>query len=101
MDERRIGIWSSMNVSNFSTKARSSSMDAIGLIACLMIGLGLRLFIILNQASQLTVDRDAYLGIATSVVEGRAYSSPGSTDPTAFRPPLYPLVLAIGFCVLS
>jgi hypothetical protein len=64
---------------------------------CLLIALVLRLLVILNQTSQLTVDRDAYLGIATSVAEGRGYSNPNSTTPTAFRPPLYPLALAAGF----
>ena len=77
-------------------KRTTSTLDVIGLITCLLIALGLRLFVILNQTSQLTIDRDAYLGIATSVADGRGYSSPDSTTPTAFRPPLYPLILAVG-----
>jgi len=73
--------------------------SSVGTIACLLIALVLRLAVILNQPDQLTLDRDAYLGIATSVAEGRGYSSPNSTSPTAFRPPLYPLCLAAGFRV--
>ncbi len=66
----------------------------------MLTALGLRLAVILQQPEQLSVDRDAYLGIATSIVDGRGLSSPNSTTPTAFRPPLYPLLLAIGFQLL-
>ncbi len=38
-------------------------------------------------------DRDIYLALAEGVVEGRGFSVPGSDVPTAFRPPLYPLLL--------
>lgn len=71
--------------------------DTACLIACLSIALALRLAVILHEPGQLSIDRDAYLGIANSVAEGRGYSSPNSAIPTAFRPPLYPLMLAIGF----
>jgi hypothetical protein len=52
-------------------------------------------------------DLDAYLGIALNIAEGIGFCTPGSTSPTAYRPPLYPLLLATvvnwgwwGFCVL-
>ena len=48
------------------------------------------------RQTELTQDRDAYLGLAESVANGRGYSSPGTTQPTAYRPPLYPLLLAVG-----
>jgi hypothetical protein len=38
-------------------------------------------------------DRDVYRAIALGIAEGRGFSSPGSTVPTAYRPPLYPLLL--------
>ena len=75
---------------------KHSSGDAIGMMACLAIALGLRLAVIAIQPNELILDRDAYLGIATSVAEGRGYSSPGSSAATAYRPPLYPLCLAAG-----
>ncbi|WP_010588174.1 hypothetical protein [Schlesneria paludicola] len=74
--------------------------DAISVIACLLIALVLRFGVILSQPAQLTVDRDAYIAIATSIVEGRGYSGPHSTHPTAFRPPIYPLSLAAGRILL-
>lgn len=43
---------------------------------------------------ELNDDPDAYLGIARSLLDGRGYASPGSTVPTAYRPPLYPVLLA-------
>lgn len=75
--------------------------DAVLLALCLIGAFALRLAIILAQRDQLFVDRDAYLGIAQSVADGRGYSSPGTTIPTAFRPPLYPLSLALGFKLFS
>ena len=75
--------------------------DLIGTILCLFVGFVLRLAIILNQPTQLTEDRDVYLGIATNLAEGRGYSVPNSTSPTAFRPPLYPLGLAAGMMWFS
>ncbi|MBX3442613.1 MAG: hypothetical protein KF774_09400 [Planctomyces sp.] len=45
-------------------------------------------------SGNLNDDRDAYLGIAQGVREGRGFSIPGTDVPTAYRPPLYPLLLA-------
>ncbi len=42
----------------------------------------------------LTDDLDAYVGIAQSLGDGRGYSSPDTSTPTAYRPPLFPLLLA-------
>lgn len=39
-------------------------------------------------------DRDAYLAIARGLAEGRGYCVPGSDKPTAYRPPLYPVLIA-------
>jgi hypothetical protein len=66
-------------------------IPAIGwilLLACL-----LRTAAVAVLHENLTVDRDAYLAIAQNMLEGHGYcSTPG--QPTAFRPPLYPLLLA-------
>lgn len=44
--------------------------------------------------NELGDDRDAYLGIARAVASGCGLCAPGGQQPTAFRPPLYPLLLA-------
>jgi len=62
-------------------------------MACLVAAIALRGAVTWLHADELTVDRDAYLGIARGVAEARGLCSPGSTAPTAFRPPLYPLLL--------
>lgn len=59
-----------------------------------VVGLLLRVGVVAVRSSELSHDRDAYLGIAQGVVAGRGYSSAGSTEPTAYRSPLYPLLLA-------
>ncbi|MFO0917263.1 MAG: hypothetical protein U0872_02990 [Planctomycetaceae bacterium] len=60
----------------------------------LLLGLAARCAVIAWRSDQLTVDRDAYLGIAENLVAGNGFCLPNSVQPTAFRPPLYPLVLA-------
>lgn len=70
------------------------SLDRIGLAAVLLLALALRIGLALLQTDELTHDRDAYLGIARQLAAGSGYCSPASTQPTAFRPPLYPLLLA-------
>lgn len=63
----------------------------------LLIGLALalRVLVMLAAPEQLTLDRDLYLGIANELRAGHGYCTPGSDlpRPTAFRPPLYPLLL--------
>ena len=73
-----------------------SRFDAIGTMACLVVALGLRLAVLAIRPDELILDRDAYLGIATGIAEGRGFSSPDSSQPTAFRPPLYPTFLGAG-----
>jgi hypothetical protein len=59
------------------------------------LALALRLLVICAAPEQLTQDRDLYLGIASELRTGHGYCTPGSDPPrpTAFRPPLYPLLL--------
>ena len=47
-------------------------------------------------SDDLTRDRDVYLGIAQGIADGCGFCTPGSNAPTAYRPPLYPLLLAAG-----
>lgn len=65
------------------------------LFAMGLLALAGRCAMIAVRPGELAEDRDAYLGIAESVHSGRGFSSPGSSQPTAYRPPLYPLVLSL------
>ncbi len=86
---------------NFKPEGRSvreasdSWSDRWGLAACLLLALAVRCLAISTRPSELTHDRDAYLGIARGVAEGRGLCSPESIVPTAFRPPLYPSLLGL------
>jgi len=66
------------------------TLPVIIVVMALLLRLGAVWF--LND--NLTDDRDAYLAIAGGLLEGDGYVTPGSQRPTAFRPPLYPTVLA-------
>ncbi|MCP4169390.1 MAG: hypothetical protein GY758_01305 [Fuerstiella sp.] len=71
-----------------------SQRESRWLIALVFIGIALRLMVLLIRADDLKTDPDAYVGIAQTVVDGNGLCVPGSDRPTAFRPPLYPLLLA-------
>ncbi len=73
--------------------ASDNWIDRRGLAVCLLIALVLRSLVVTLHADELTRDRDVYLGIAQGIAAGRGMCSPGSVTPTAFRPPLYPLLL--------
>ena len=64
------------------------------LLAVLAIGLLTRTAVVIVLHQNLSADVDAYLGIAHGLADGRGFSAPGSTAPTAYRPPLYPVMLA-------
>lgn len=69
------------------------------LIGLLAVALGLRLAVVQRLLPQLSQDRDGYLALAASVVEGRGFVSEETGRPTAYRPPLYPLMIAALRCV--
>lgn len=61
----------------------------------LLLAIVTRVSVLWVWFDNLSDDRDVYLAIAEGVAEGRGYSVPDTTIPTAFRPPLYPLLLAV------
>ncbi len=69
------------------------------LLLVLLLAGGLRLTMVVLQSDQLQEDRDAYIAIAVNLASGNGYSSGSAAtvdgiEPTAFRPPLYPCLLA-------
>lgn len=64
------------------------------LIALLVLAAVLRIGVIVWKPESLAEDRDLYWGIARQLAVGNGYVHPDSGQPTAYRPPLYPLMLA-------
>ncbi|MEP3481818.1 MAG: hypothetical protein ABJZ55_21425 [Fuerstiella sp.] len=61
-----------------------------------------RLLLQLLKSDNLLTDPDAYVRLSKSVAEGSGFSAFGSTTATAFRPPLFPFLLAVPqWCGLS
>ena len=72
------------------------------LVLILLLAGGLRLRIVMRQSDQLLEDRDAYIAIARNLAAGHGFTSSRmeagqDIEPTAFRPPLYPCLLAVGY----
>lgn len=68
--------------------------DRWGLLICLLVAFAVRSTACVALRAELTRDRDAYLALAHQVAQGHGLVSPEG-KPTAFRPPLYPLQLAL------
>jgi hypothetical protein len=66
----------------------------VGLGLLLLCGLAVRAGVAWQRHDELSRDVDAYFGIAEGLATGRGYSASGTDSPTAYRPPLYPLLLA-------
>ena len=73
------------------TRDRTSGHSLLMLLALALV---LRCGCVLALRENLTDDRDIYLALAEGLRESRGFSVPGTDQPTAFRPPLYPMLLA-------
>jgi len=62
-------------------------------LAVLVVAVAARLAVTWRLGAQLDLDRDLYLGIARHLAAGDGFMHPDSLQPTAYRPPLYPLLL--------
>lgn len=63
--------------------------------AVVIAGVAVRLLLQVFKSDNLSTDPDAYVRLSQSLANGLGFSSFGATDPTAFRPPLFPFLLAI------
>ncbi|MEO1994187.1 MAG: hypothetical protein ABGZ17_02825 [Planctomycetaceae bacterium] len=61
----------------------------------------IRLIAIEVWSSSVTDDRDAYLALAEQLRSGAGYINPHTEQPTAFRPPLLPMALAVLMTTVS
>ncbi|MBX6316456.1 MAG: dolichyl-phosphate-mannose-protein mannosyltransferase, partial [Isosphaeraceae bacterium] len=66
--------------------------DRFALAAVLALAIAARLAVMVPAAGRPLGDPDNYLPLARALAEGRGFTLDGR--PTAYRPPLYPLVLA-------
>ncbi len=73
------------------TQSRRCSRSFVGV---LLMGLLLRVGIVALRFDQLSVDTDAYLAIAERCLASDGFCSVAG-QPTAYRPPLFPLLVAI------
>src|SRR5262249_10924066 len=73
---------------------RSRSTDRIALVALLVLAALVRALVLWKYGAKLAEDNDRYRAIAQEIVAGRGFSDPQTQLPTAYRPPLYPLLIA-------
>ncbi len=76
---------------------RTDRMIAIGMWIVLCVAFGLRVGLVCWKPERLAEDRDLYLGIAQRLADGDGFVHPELGHATAYRPPLYPLLLAALF----
>ncbi|HEY3966852.1 MAG TPA: glycosyltransferase family 39 protein [Planctomycetaceae bacterium] len=73
---------------------RLSWLALAAIVAVLVLASGLRAGVLWKFGAQLAEDPDHYRRIAKQLTAGQGYSDPQTGAPTAYRPPVYPLLLA-------
>jgi dolichyl-phosphate-mannose-protein mannosyltransferase len=76
---------------------RTERRIAIGMWVVLCVAFGLRAGLVCWKPERLAEDRDLYRGIAQRLADGDGFVHPELGHATAYRPPLYPLLLAAFF----
>jgi len=69
--------------------------DRILFCILLLVALLLRVGFVVARFDELSIDRDLYLAPSQAVWNGLGIINPASNEPTAFRPPLYILIVAV------
>ena len=64
----------------------------IGVVTAAVV---VRLLLLVFRRDDLHTDPDAYVTLAETIKATGGFNSPGTNVPTAFRPPLYPMLLAL------
>jgi len=72
-----------------------------GTAGVVLVAVALRAAALVAFPDNLHDDRDAYLELGRQLAGGHGYTNASTQQPTAFRPPLYPLMLAAIFTVGS
>jgi hypothetical protein len=70
------------------------SRQSLGLASLVILAAALRGIALWKFGGQLAADPDAYQEIAGNIIAGRGFSFGTEGIPTAYRPPLYPVLLA-------
>ena len=79
---------------NHNIRVEQSPGMTTAIAGLLLLTLVLRITVIVVDGGRLHTDPDAYIGLATMLADGQGYSTANGICPTAFRPILYPLLLA-------
>jgi hypothetical protein len=69
---------------------------AIGLYGGLAVVLLMQILIVCSPLNQLHTDPDGYVGLSRQLASGKGLSNPRTHQPTAFRPPLLPVIYSAG-----
>lgn len=80
--------------SDVAVRERPSRIDPI-VAGLLLLTLVLRIGMIIADGERLQSDPDAYVRLGTMLAEGKGYCAADGQTPTAYRPILYPLLLAL------
>lgn len=82
---------SAVSVSEADQPTQRESRQLIGIV---FVAIMLRIVVLLFQGADLNTDPDAYVAHARTLLDTGSVCVPGTDRPTAFRPPVYAIVLA-------
>ncbi|MEW4487944.1 glycosyltransferase family 39 protein [Thalassoglobus sp. JC818] len=69
------------------------SRSSFWLIGCLILCFIVRVGVVVFRSAELSDDPDSYIQLAEGLAAGRGFSTPGTDQATAFRPPFYPVLI--------
>ncbi|MCR9197848.1 MAG: hypothetical protein NXI04_04355 [Planctomycetaceae bacterium] len=78
-----------------SAAAQPGPRSSRWLIVLVAVGLALRIGVQLVKGQDLHSDPDAYVAHAQTLLQTGTFCVPATNRPTAFRPPVYPILLAV------
>ena len=77
------------------TSLGSLSQNRMSILVIAAVALAVRLAVVISWPHQLEVDADGYLQQARALANGDGFINKQLDEPSAFRPPLYPIVLSV------
>lgn len=82
------------SIASLSDRQRNRRRQIVLLLGLMLAGGALRLAVQMGRGDELRTDPDAYVALASGILQHGGFQLPASDLPTAFRPPVYPLLLS-------
>ena len=74
----------------------ADSMPSKRMLIIIALIIVIHSIVAISPLAQFDSDPDGYIGLAQQLADGKGFTNPYHQQPTAYRPPLYPIAISIG-----